>query len=341
MKTKKSTWITVALAGVLLLLLYLGFHFLRSGGPGRPAPTGPWALDKDAVALAPGDLALEFRGNNARAENMRAWIKAGTWKIVEKKGQTLTVEISSPEEFSERLEITVGDGDHLPLSPDGGPLPLNPDDSRVQSSPVKKPTNLKQWPGPRPLRPLKEGDQQGSAQTGSSSQQGANYSLIEKGLYQGGLVSAPPPGTEAVINLCETLDRYQSSVPFYQWVPIADAPPAPSLNWLKQMVSIVDAKRQSGETIYVHCRAGISRSGMVVTAYCMFEHHWTRDRALEFVRSKRPKTNPNPAFMKLLSEWELHLQKQSSTPGPGPRVPVERARNCRIDFQICPVRLKT
>src|SRR5262249_10155005 len=158
--------------------LYLGFHFLRSGGPAQPAPTGPWVLDKDAVALAPGDLALEFRGNNARAGDMRAWIKAGTWKIVEKKGQKLTVEISSPEKFPERLEIIVPDNDRLLLSPDGGPLPLSPDDGRVPSSPVKKPTNLKQWPGPRPLRPLKEGDQQGSAQTGTGLQ-GANYSLIE------------------------------------------------------------------------------------------------------------------------------------------------------------------
>jgi hypothetical protein len=300
----------LALAGILLLLLYLGFHFLRSGGSGRQAPTGPWVLDKDAGALAPGDLALEFRGDNAWAGNMRARIKAGAWKIVEKKGQKLTVEISSPEGFPERLEIIVPDDDRLPLSPDDGPLLLSPDDGRVPSIPLNKPANFEQWrPGPRRLRPSIETDQTG---TGSSSQQGANYSLIETGLYQGGLVSEPPPGTQAVINLCESLDGYKSRIPFYFWVPIADAAPAPSLGWLKQMVSIVDAKRRSGETIYVHCRGGISRSGMVVTAYCMFEHHWTRDRALEFVRSKRPVTNPNPAFMKLLSEWELHLHSQGS-----------------------------
>jgi hypothetical protein len=169
---------------------------------------------------------------------------------------------------------------------------------------------VQQWPRPIPLasRPSIKTDHHGSPKTGggSTSKQGGNYSLIETGLYQGGLVAEPPPGTQAVINLCESLDRYRT--PFYRWVPIADAAPAPSLGWLKDMVGIVDAKRRSGETIYVHCRGGISRSGMVVTAYCMFEHHWTRDQALEFVRSKRPVTRPNSAFMKLLSEWELHLK---------------------------------
>jgi hypothetical protein len=139
-----------------------------------------------------------------------------------------------------------------------------------------------------------------------------NYSLIEDGLYMGGYVPEPPPGTTAVLNLCETEDQYRA--PASLWEPIPDAEPAPDLDWLRRMVAFVDTQRRGGATVYVHCWAGASRSGMVVTAYEMSCKHWTRDQALEFVRSKRPVTRPNPAFMRRLDEWEQALREQ---PAPG------------------------
>ena len=51
---------------------------------------------------------------------------------------------------------------------------------------------------------------------------------------------------------------------------------------------------------------------MVVTAYVMFKYNWPRDQALAFVRSKRPQTRPNPAFMERLAEWERFLQERSA-----------------------------
>src|SRR5262249_17465837 len=125
-----------------------------------------------------------------------------------------------------------------------------------------------------------------------------NYSLIEEGLYMGGSGPEPPPGTDAVLNLCEVEDRYRSAV--HVWGPIPDREPAPDLDWLRRMVAFVATQRRGGATVFVHCQAGVSRSGMVVTAYEMSSKHWTRDEALEFVRSKRPVTRPNPAFMERL-----------------------------------------
>ncbi len=135
---------------------------------------------------------------------------------------------------------------------------------------------------------------------------GENYSLIEEGLFMGGAVTQPPTGTKAVLNLCETDDGYRAEV--YRWEAIPDSSPAPSLEWLRQMVEFIDAQRQSGRVIYVHCRNGVSRSGMVITAYLMFKHHWSRDEALAFVRTKRAIVRPNPAFMDRLAEWERELR---------------------------------
>jgi protein-tyrosine phosphatase len=118
----------------------------------------------------------------------------------------------------------------------------------------------------------------------------------------GGLVAQPPPGTRAVLNVCGVTDSYRTAV--YQWSPINDGPPPPSLGWLSQMVQFVATQRRAGATTYVHCQAGVSRSGLVTVAYVMSEHRWGVEQALFFVKSRRPQTNPKPAFMPLLNQWQ-------------------------------------
>ena len=55
-------------------------------------------------------------------------------------------------------------------------------------------------------------------------------------------------------------------------------------------------RRFADRVTFVHCRNGVSRSGLVVTAYLMHEHRWGRDEALAFLRTKRPIARPNVAF---------------------------------------------
>jgi hypothetical protein len=142
---------------------------------------------------------------------------------------------------------------------------------------------------------------------------GANYSRIEDRLYAGGAVERPPSGTGAVLNLCEQEDPYRCRT--HVWEPIRDAEPAPDLDWLRRQVDWVDARRGEGATVFVHCRNGVSRSALVVTAYEMRQKLWTRDEALAFVRSKRPVARPNRAFMQLLLEWERVLKEQGPAAG--------------------------
>jgi protein-tyrosine phosphatase len=136
-----------------------------------------------------------------------------------------------------------------------------------------------------------------------------NYSRIDEGLYLGGLVPKPPPGTHAVLNLCETADPYRLEV--NNWVPIPDAEPGPSLAWLREQVEFIEAQRRAGRQVFIHCRNGVSRSGMVVVAYEMWKNRWTREEALAFVRARRPGVRPNPAFMSLLAEWEQVLKSRT------------------------------
>ena len=141
-----------------------------------------------------------------------------------------------------------------------------------------------------------------------------NYSQIEEGLYLGGQVDAPPPGTHAVLNVSQKPDRYQA--PVHHWEPIPDGPPPPSLDWLRRQVDFVTAQRKLGRVVYVHCRVGVSRSGMVVVAYEMAKNDWTFEQALAFVRARRSIVNPNPAFRPLLREWERIVKTRAPVSGP-------------------------
>lgn len=132
------------------------------------------------------------------------------------------------------------------------------------------------------------------------------YARIEPYLFVGSRVESPPPGTRAVVNLIDTEDPYE--VDHTLWVPI-DGSKEPSMEWLRKVVVFIDKHRQSKELTYVHCLAGMNRSGMVVTAYLMYEHGWTCEEALAFVRIKRPQIQPNPILMRCLAKWDAELRK--------------------------------
>jgi hypothetical protein len=139
------------------------------------------------------------------------------------------------------------------------------------------------------------------------------YSLIEERLYVGSMVPVPPPGTTAVVNLSDREDRYR--VDECLWTPI-DGCDSPSVEWLRRVVQFIDEQRRAGRTTYIHCLAGMNRSGMVVTAYLMYEHGWGRDQALAFLQSKRPQVQPNPTMMRVLADWERALKEQPTRGNP-------------------------
>jgi hypothetical protein len=128
------------------------------------------------------------------------------------------------------------------------------------------------------------------------------YSLIEDRLYLGRAVREPPPGITAVVNLCGHEDPYRAESCL--WEPVFEGGKEPDLDWLRRVVEFIEKERRAGRTVFVHCLAGVNRSATATVAYLMREHSWDRDRALAFVRSKRPQVQPNPTMMELLAEFE-------------------------------------
>jgi Dual specificity phosphatase, catalytic domain len=134
------------------------------------------------------------------------------------------------------------------------------------------------------------------------------FTQIQDGLFIGSAVNQPPPGTRAVVNLCGRKDQYETDA--YLWEPIFESGNEPNIDWLRRVVEFIAAQRDAGRTTYVHCLAGMNRSGAVVTAYLMYEHGWGRDDALLFLQSKRDVVQPNPTLMRLLAEWEMVLKEK-------------------------------
>ena len=66
---------------------------------------------------------------------------------------------------------------------------------------------------------------------------------------------------------------------------------------------IDDAFKEKGKVL-VHCHAGISRSSTICLAYIIKYKKMSFDKALELVKKKRDKINPNPGFIIQLREYQ-------------------------------------
>ena len=68
----------------------------------------------------------------------------------------------------------------------------------------------------------------------------------------------------------------------------------------KECFEFIENNIKNGN-VYVHCYMGISRSATIVIAYLMKTKKWDLKKALEYVKSKRSKVNPNRGFLMTLN----------------------------------------
>jgi len=101
----------------------------------------------------------------------------------------------------------------------------------------------------------------------------------------------------AVINMTESYEtRFWVTSPAewaergveYLSLSTPDIIAAPTQVDLYRGVQFIMKHRLLGNTVYVHCKAGRTRSTTVVACYLMTLHNWDAHRAVEFIRDKRP-----------------------------------------------------
>ncbi|KAM4721869.1 phosphatidylglycerophosphatase and protein-tyrosine phosphatase 1 isoform 2-T2 [Rhinophrynus dorsalis] len=62
----------------------------------------------------------------------------------------------------------------------------------------------------------------------------------------------------------------------------------PTLEHIQQGVEFIHKHQLIGNSIYIHCKAGRSRSATMVAAYLIQRHKWKPDVATAFIASIRP-----------------------------------------------------
>ena len=70
-------------------------------------------------------------------------------------------------------------------------------------------------------------------------------------------------------------------------------------------IFIEEARKGGG--VLVHCLAGASRSATIVISYLMKKEKMRFEEAFQFVKCRRPETNPNPYFISQLKEYDTFL----------------------------------
>jgi protein-tyrosine phosphatase len=134
-----------------------------------------------------------------------------------------------------------------------------------------------------------------------------DMSQVTGNLWLGGFPCPVPPNITAVLNAAvEDLDRVSPDCYYLrtQWL---DFPPAPSLSELQLYVGVIDSWLQQGRTVLVHCDEGRHRSAFLVIAYLMFAMQWSLDKALAYVKSRRPSVGPHFFQERQLKKYETYL----------------------------------
>lgn len=95
----------------------------------------------------------------------------------------------------------------------------------------------------------------------------------------------------------------------YLKINIEDTEDEPIQTHFSTVFRFIDSSLTLEGRTLIHCNAGVSRAGTMVTAYVMKSKGLGLKDALKFVRSKRKNnpTIPNDGFMKELKKYEKKL----------------------------------
>ncbi|XP_029014790.1 dual specificity protein phosphatase 8 [Betta splendens] len=99
----------------------------------------------------------------------------------------------------------------------------------------------------------------------------------------------------------------------YLRIPIDDSLWDDLLPWIPQALHFIDAAMSSGDSVLVHCAAGISRSPALAVAYIMYSLGLDLDQAYRFVKERRPSISPNFNFLGQLQHFQATLHQKAST----------------------------
>jgi len=116
-----------------------------------------------------------------------------------------------------------------------------------------------------------------------------------------------------VVSICPISQKFED-ISYFDLSHLDDSHEENILIHFPKCVEFINQEINQGNSVLVHCAAGISRSSSFVCAYLMWSERITFNKALEEVRKARPWVSPNYGFVKQLNLWyNLGYQLEGTT----------------------------
>ena len=102
--------------------------------------------------------------------------------------------------------------------------------------------------------------------------------------------------------LCPTTEQWNSMYVKHLKIPTVDFNNAPTLDQIQTALTFID-DIESHKSVYVHCKAGRSRSSVVVLCYVMAKYGRNVKASIDMVKLKRPHIILGSEHLKRLKEF--------------------------------------
>eukprot|EP01006_Ploeotia_vitrea_P056424 TRINITY_DN68099_c2_g2_i2.p1 TRINITY_DN68099_c2_g2~~TRINITY_DN68099_c2_g2_i2.p1 ORF type:complete len:202 (-),score=2.30 TRINITY_DN68099_c2_g2_i2:1287-1892(-) len=97
-------------------------------------------------------------------------------------------------------------------------------------------------------------------------------------------------------------------------IPICDKIAEPISESFPAVIDFIRKAKESGGSVLVHCKGGVSRSPTVVMAYLMNQYGMSYKKTMDFVMNKRPRVYPNLGFDLALMQYSEQMQQKWASP---------------------------
>lgn len=120
-------------------------------------------------------------------------------------------------------------------------------------------------------------------------------------------------GVNSIVNLrVEADDRDRGIQPdHYLWLPTIDHT-SPTVEQLQSAAAFIQQRVSEGDTVYVHCAAGVGRAPLTAAAYLVAEGY-SVEQATTLIKSRRPFINQSENQRRRLVQFAEKLVSTVST----------------------------
>lgn len=156
--------------------------------------------------------------------------------------------------------------------------------------------------------------------TWSTRQQRANYQKMDVDeILPGVFISGCSPAADKetlqklqithIVNLASLFGNRFPELFTYLKIEIEDSDDVDIKQHFYRVFRFIESTLTLGGRVLIHCNAGVSRAGAMITAYVMKTKGLKLKEALKFVRSKRRNNpvTPNDGFLRDLKKFEKQL----------------------------------